>query len=196
MAVAALFVVAGYLLGTMPTAVMVARRRGHDPTAEGSGNPGASNVYRTAGRRAGAFVLLGDLGKGVVAAGAGRLLDAQVLAALCGAAAVAGHVLPVTRGFRGGKGAATFAGAALVVQPVVGLAAAAGWALVTLVGRRPSLASVGLAIAVPLAVAAVGAPAAVVAAIAAAGGLVLVRHAANIGRLLQGAEAPIEARRR
>ena len=65
----ALVVLAGYLLGTLPFAHLIAARRGVDPTAEGSGNPGASNVYRTAGRRAGAAVLACDALKGAVAVG-------------------------------------------------------------------------------------------------------------------------------
>ena len=66
-----LLVVPAYLLGTFPTAILVGRREGRDPTQEGSGNPGASNTFRTMGRRAGAIVLLGDVAKGALAAGDG-----------------------------------------------------------------------------------------------------------------------------
>ena len=66
-----LAVVPAYLLGTFPTAILVGRREGRDPTIEGSGNPGASNALRTMGRRAAALVLVGDVGKGAVAAAAG-----------------------------------------------------------------------------------------------------------------------------
>ena len=75
----ALLVVAGYGLGTLPTALLVGRRTGVDPTIAGSGNPGASNVYRTSGKTAGALVLLGDLAKGALAAGAGLAVDGGVL---------------------------------------------------------------------------------------------------------------------
>src|SRR3954471_22016442 len=86
-----------YLLGTFPTALIVARLTGHDPTTEGSGNPGASNVYRLAGARAGLAVFLGDAAQGAVAAGVGRAVGGPPLALACGLAAVVGHVFPVFR---------------------------------------------------------------------------------------------------
>src|SRR5690606_21125041 len=86
-----ILVVPAYLLGTFPTAILVGRRRGRDVTTEGSGNPGASNTLRTMGRRAAAAVLLGDLGKGAVAAGVG-LLAGRGIGVACGLAAVLGHV--------------------------------------------------------------------------------------------------------
>src|SRR5690606_22544211 len=89
-------VVASYAAGTLPTAQLVGRHWGVDPTATGSRNPGATNVYRTAGRRAGALTLVGDLCKGAVAAGAGWALGGHGLGVACGVAAVVGHVLPVT----------------------------------------------------------------------------------------------------
>src|SRR5689334_17894800 len=98
-----------YLAGMFPTARLVGGRTGHDPTHEGSGNPGASNVYRLAGRRAGAMVFLGDFAKGALAAGVGLAVGGRALGLACGAAAVAGHIAPVTRRFRGGKGVATAA---------------------------------------------------------------------------------------
>src|SRR5881227_4428176 len=89
-----------YLLGTFPTALIVARLAGHDPTKEGSGNPGASNVYRLAGARAGLAVLRGDAAKGAAATGVGRAVGGPPLALACGIADVVGHVFPVFRGFR------------------------------------------------------------------------------------------------
>ena len=94
-------VVGAYLLGTLPSAHYVAGRRGFDPTREGSGNPGATNVFRVAGTRAGMIVFAADMGKGAVATTAGLIVGGRSLATVCWAAAVVGHVLPVTRRFRG-----------------------------------------------------------------------------------------------
>ena len=102
-----LLVVPAYLLGTFPTAIVVGRRVGRDPTAEGSGNPGASNTFRTMGRRAGATVLVGDVAKGALAAALGLLSGNRAVGVAGGLAAVLGHVAPATRRFRGGKGVAT-----------------------------------------------------------------------------------------
>src|SRR3954465_2639001 len=106
-----------YLLGTFPTALIVARLTGHDPTQEGSGNPGASNVYRLAGARAGAAVFLGDAVKGAAATAIGRAVGGPPLAMACGVSAVLGHVFPLFRGFRGGRGVATAAGPLAAPQP-------------------------------------------------------------------------------
>lgn len=189
---AALSVPAAYLLGTFPTAAVVSRRTGHDPTREGSGNPGATNVYRTAGRRAGAMVLVGDVLKGAAAAGLGRLAGDHTLAVVCGAAAVAGHVLPVTRRSRGGKGVATYGGAVLATFPLVGVGAAGVWAAVTAATRRPSVASLVVAGGVPLALGALGTPGREVAVVALAAAVVVVRHRDNIVRLAHGEERAIE----
>ncbi|MCU1485430.1 MAG: Acyl-phosphate glycerol-3-phosphate O-acyltransferase PlsY [Actinomycetia bacterium] len=190
---AVLLVVGAYLLGTLPTAAVVSRRTGHDPTTEGSGNPGATNVYRTAGRRAGALVLAGDVIKGALAGGVGWLAGDHLLGLVCGAAAVAGHVLPAPRRFRGGKGVATSAGVTLVLFPAVGVGAAVVWAVVARLTRRASVASLVLAIGVPLAAAATGATAVESLLLAVVGLVVLVRHAENIERLVRGTERPVEA---
>jgi glycerol-3-phosphate acyltransferase PlsY len=194
-AVAVLCVVGAYLLGTLPTANVIAARAGHDPTREGSGNPGATNVYRTAGRRAGALVLLGDLVKGALAAGVGWLAGDHALGVVCGAAAVAGHVLPVTRRLRGGKGVATSGGVTLVAFPLVGVGAAVAWALVAKVTKRASVASLVLAVGIPLAAALTGADLLECVLLAGMGLVVLVRHADNIERLVKGTERPVEAGR-
>jgi glycerol-3-phosphate acyltransferase PlsY len=194
-AVALLLVVGGYLLGTFPTAVVVGGRTGHDPTTEGSGNPGATNVYRTAGRRAGALVLVGDLVKGALAAGIGWLAGGHLLGVACGAAAVAGHVLPVTRRFRGGKGVATLGGATLMLFPVVGVVAGVAWVVTVKLSGRASVASLVAAVGIPLGAAAVGAPGLEVALLAGTGAVFVVRHADNIARLARGDEQPTVAGR-
>src|SRR5207248_7004336 len=89
--------VLSYLLGTFPTALIVARLAGHDPTTEGSHNPGATNVYRLAGPGAGAAVFVGDAAKGALATAAGRAAAPPSFAMACGLAAVVGHVFPVFR---------------------------------------------------------------------------------------------------
>lgn len=191
-----MLLIPAYLLGTFPTAALVGRRAGHDPTQEGSGNPGASNAYRTMGRRAGAAVLVGDLCKGAVAAGAGLALGGRGIGVACGLAAVIGHVAPVTRGFRGGKGVATAAGMALVLLPLPALALAAVWAAVVKLTRRASVASITIAVGLPAAALAVGRPAAEVGAFAACSALVVARHRENLGRLRRGVEDPLSPARR
>ena len=136
---AVLLVAVSYLVGTFPTAVLVTRRRGIDPTRTGSGNPGATNVLRVAGRRAGAAALVGDVLKGAVPAAVGWAVGGHGLGVACGLAAVVGHVLPVTRGFRGGKGVATGAGMAVVLFPAAALVAVAAFAVAAVVSRTVSL---------------------------------------------------------
>ena len=182
-----------YLVGTFPTAILVGRREGRDPTREGSGNPGASNAYRTMGRRAGVLVLLGDLCKGAAAAGAGLATGNRAIAVGCGLAAVVGHVLPVGRGRRGGKGVATAAGMTLVLVPLVAAVLAALWAVTAKLSGAASVASIIIAAGLPVGAALVGRPAGEVAAFAACGALVVVRHRENIGRLRRGEERPLAA---
>src|SRR5438094_1310364 len=127
-----------YLLGTFPTALIVARLTGHDPTTEGSGNPGASNVYRLAGAKAGLAVFLGDAAKGAAASAIGKAAGGPPLALACGLAAVLGHVFPVFRNFRGGRGVATAAGTVAVLEPLVAAPFVAVWVLVArLTGKAP-----------------------------------------------------------
>jgi glycerol-3-phosphate acyltransferase PlsY len=187
-AVAAVCVAGAYLLGTFPSARLAARHRGVDPTAAGSGNPGATNVYRTAGRRAGALTLVGDLAKGAVAAGVGWAVGGHGLGVACGVAAVVGHVAPLTRRLQGGKGVATGVGMALVLFPLAALLSAAAFAVVTGLSRRVSPGSMAAVAALPAAAGALGAPGREVAALAASAVLVIARHGANIGRLWRGEE--------
>ena len=183
-----LLVVPAYLLGTFPTAILVGRREGRDLTQEGSGNPGASNTYRTMGRRAGATVLLGDAAKGALAAGTGLATGNRAVGVACGLAAVLGHVAPVTRRFRGGKGVATGAGAIVVLLPLPAIGLAVVWFLAVRLAGAASAGAVAVAVALPLAAALAGRPAWEVVAFAAAGLLVVIRHRDNIDRLRRGEE--------
>jgi glycerol-3-phosphate acyltransferase PlsY len=181
-------VVAAYLLGTFPTALVAAGRRGVDPTLSGSRNPGATNVLRTAGRRAGVVTLAGDLAKGAIAAGVGWAVGGHGLGVACGVAAVVGHVLPVTRSFRGGKGVATAAGMGLVLYPAAMAVATVAFALATGLSRMVSLGSVAAVAVMPLAAAALGAPGREVAALTACAVLVVARHRENLVRVVRGEE--------
>ena len=185
---APIVVVAAYLIGTFPTAALVARAHGRDVTHEGSGNPGASNFYRLAGRRAGLLVFAGDFVKGVAAAGAGLLLDGRPLALACGAAAVVGHCFPVTRRFRGGKGVATGAGFTLVIEPLVAVVAVAVWLVIAKGAHKASIASVLVALGIPFAVLALRGFEPETAVVAGVALLILVRHAGNVARLMRGEE--------
>lgn len=184
-------VVAAYLIGTFPTALLVGRRHGFDPMTEGSGNPGASNTTRVAGFRAGAMVLLGDAGKGVLAATAGYLVDGRTLAWVAGAAAVAGHMWPATRGFRGGKGVATAAGVGMVCAPIGFLVLGGAFGAVVGIWKKAALGSLVIALLMPLVVLVLGQSLLEVAVAAAVGVAIVVRHEGNIRRLLDGTETGV-----
>ena len=124
-------VLVAYVLGTFPSATLIARANGIDISTFGSGNPGASNVTRALGWRKGIWVYVLDAGKGALAAGLGLALDGRPAAYWCGAAAIVGHMFPVFRKFRGGKGVATGSGVLLVVQPLIAPLAVGLWWLIT-----------------------------------------------------------------
>jgi glycerol-3-phosphate acyltransferase PlsY len=188
-------VLGAYLLGTFPSAQLVGAHLGVDPTQAGSGNPGATNVLRTAGRRAGALVFAGDALKGAVPAALGLVVDGRGLAIACWAAAVLGHVAPLTRRLRGGKGVATAGGGTVVLYPLVAVALLVVFVAVVRLTRTASLGSLAIAVALPLLVAASGHPGWEVAAAAGVSVLVAVRHAGNIRRLLRGEERSFRAGR-
>jgi glycerol-3-phosphate acyltransferase PlsY len=186
-------VVCAYALGTFPTGALVASREGHNVHAEGSGNPGASNVYRVAGFRAGAAVLIGDALKGIIAAGVGRGLGGPVLGLIVGGAAVVGHCFPVQRWGRGGKGVATAGGVGLMVFPWLAIACTAIWFLIARVLNKASLGSLAVFAAAPLVVIGLGRPATEVWLLVALCLLVVARHHANIRRLIKGEEGSLRS---
>lgn len=177
-----------YLLGTFPSAVIVARSRGIDITAVGSGNPGASNVARVMGRNWGIAVFVLDGLKGAIPVAAALLLDHRAAGYIWLAAAVLGHMFPINRHFHGGKGVSTGAGGMIVMWPLVSLVLFAVWFGVRRLTRTASLASLAITIGLPIGMALGGAPLWELLAAAAIGALVVVRHTGNIRRLLGGRE--------
>ncbi len=167
---------------------MVARSRGVDILAQGSGNPGASNVARVLGSRWGVLVFLLDALKGAMPALAGLAVDTRPGAYVLVSAAVLGHMFPATRRFRGGKGVATMAGATLVLHPLTWLALLAVWMIVRKITGKASLASLAITIGLPIGLAVSGAPAWEIVSVVALCVLVLVRHTDNIKRLLMRRE--------
>ena len=177
-----------YFLGTLPSAQLVASRRGLDPTKAGSGNPGATNVYRVVGRRAGLVVFLADSGKGSAAALLGSLVDGRALGVACWAAATVGHVLPLQRRFRGGKGVATAGGGLWVLFPVVALCCSVLFALVARLTGKVSLGSLGICLVLPALLAVLGGSLGEVLTSVGLSGMVVFRHRGNIRRLFVGSE--------
>ncbi len=185
---AALLAVPAYLLGTFPTAVLVARAGGHDVTAEGSGNPGASNVARIMGWKAGLLVMAGDLAKGAVASGVGLAVAGRGVAYVLGVLAVLGHTYPVTRRFKGGKGVATAGGMLAVLNPLISVVLAAVWFVAARVLKLASVGSMVVAILFPVGVAIMGRAGWEIGVTSAIALLVVIRHLPNLRRLLRGQE--------
>lgn len=181
-----------YLLGSIDAGVIVPRLMGVDIYQHGSGNPGASNVMRTLGKKAGAAVMLVDAAKGALAAFVGSALVSDEIGFWCALAAVVGHVFPVWHKFRGGRGVATAIGAVLYLEPWFGLVLALGWGAAVALTKTASIASLGaMAVYVP-GYAAFGWRGWPLVASTLTAGLVVVRHSGNIRRLLGGSEQTVE----
>lgn len=188
MVIVACLLPVAYLVGTFPSAGLVARTRGHDVQREGSGNPGASNVFRLLGWKAGLVVLLLDIGKGAGAAGVGAAIDGHRGAFILGVAAVVGHVFPVTRRFKGGRGVATAAGVMAVIFPLEIAVLGVVWFGIARGLRKASVASIVCSIAFPVIVAARDGSALDLAVTSGLAALIVARHLANVGRLVRGEE--------
>lgn len=183
-AVAVVAAMVAYAIGTFPSAPLVARANGIDITQVGSGNPGASNIARALGWRKGIWVFVLDAAKGAIAAGLGLIVDGRPLAYVLAGAAIVGHVFPIGRGFRGGKGVATGGGAFAVLSPIVFPALIAIWLIVSRLTRMAALASILAVAALPIGVALVGREPWEVPATIALCLLVMVRHLGNIKRIV------------
>lgn len=192
MLIGVLLVLAGYVLGSVPTGFLVGRVYGVDVRRVGSGNIGTANVLRAAGKGAAVLTLFGDMLKGLVPVVAARLLteDEWTIAAVA-LAALVGHCFPVFLRFRGGKGVATGAGTSIGLAPVVGLLLFAFWWLVVLVSRYTSLGAIAVMVLSPVAFMLSGQPLPYVLYTVAGGALVLWRHRENARALLGGTERRI-----
>jgi glycerol-3-phosphate acyltransferase PlsY len=192
-----LLIAAGYVLGSMPWGYWLPRvLRGVDIRTLGSGNPGATNVWRALGFRFGVAVALLDIAKGAVAALLGLWLGSDLVGVLAGIAAMVGHWRPLFLGFaRGGKMVATTGGVALAVAPLPALSAAGVWILVFLVFRYASVASIVAAVSLPLWALLFGASWPVVAFTAGAAVAIIALHRTNLRRLVAGEENRAEFRR-
>jgi acyl phosphate:glycerol-3-phosphate acyltransferase len=197
-ALTAILAAAGYLAGSMPFGYWLVRAVKHDDIRrQGSGNIGATNVWRAYGRRLGLPVMVLDVLKGLVPALVAALLVGKWAGVLAGGAAMLGHWRPLFMGFaRGGKMVATAGGTLLGVAPLVGLAAAAVWLLCFLLLRYASAASMLAAASIPLLAWAFGEPWPVIGFGVGAAAAVVVLHRANVRRLLAGTETRFELRRR
>ena len=183
----------GYLCGSIPFAILVSRAMGlPDPRTYGSGNIGTTNVLRSGSRMAALLTLVGDAGKGwvaVLAAGLAQVDAATVsIVAFC---AFLGHVFPVWLHFRGGKGVATAAGVLLALDWRVGLGVLAAWLVVVAATRYSSLAALAAAVAAPFVTWYFLGEGPQLLAVLAMAALLVLRHKANIGKLLRGEESRI-----
>lgn len=190
-----LWAVLGYLLGSIPFGLAIARALGlGDLRRIGSGNIGATNVLRTGNRPAALATLLLDSGKGALAVLLARYFAGETAALLAGGAAFLGHCFPVWLRFRGGKGVATFLGTLIALYWPLGLAACGIWALTAAISRISSLSALMAALLAPVFAWAMG-----MNGLALAAGfmavLIFIRHHANIARLLNGTEPRIARRR-
>ena len=189
-----MLVLAAYLLGSLPTALLLVRvMTGEDVRRKGSGNIGATNALRAAGWTAGIAVTLIDIGKGALAVFLMQHFNPEsnwVAAAML--AVVIGHCYPVWLKFRGGKGVAAGFGAFVVLAPLSALAALVVWFLVLMISRWVALASMVASAVFPLALKLIDTPDMVtLISVSAAAVLIIFRHSSNIRKMLAGEEVKI-----
>lgn len=187
----ALIVAGGYLIGSIPFGLLLPWLfRRDDIRSHGSGNIGASNVFRVYGRWLGVPVALLDIAKGLVPALVGLKVGGEWVGVLAGAAAMLGHARPVWLGFtKGGKMVATAGGVSLALALVPALLCVVVWVVTFALCRYASVASIVTAFALPALCLAFGEPWPTVIFATAAGAAVILLHRQNIRRLLNGTEA-------
>jgi glycerol-3-phosphate acyltransferase PlsY len=181
-----------YLVGSIPFAFLLARRRGVDLRAAGSGNVGAANVLRTSGTSSAVLAMMLDTMKGVLAVVlAQRLAPGPAAPMAAGLASVVGHIYPVWLRFRGGKGVATAAGVFGVMTPGALAIAGAVFLVAVWTTRFISVGSMAAAVTLAVVTAVTDVPVVVSIGAAAAAAIILHRHRGNLGRLMAGTERRI-----
>jgi len=188
-----LLIPAGYLFGSISTAIIVCKLMGlPDPRTGGSGNPGATNVARLGGKKAAALTLVGDMLKGLIPVLIAHALHAgPIILAGTALAAFLGHLYPVFFGFRGGKGVATALGVIYGLYWPVGLLTTAVWLGMALVFRYSSLAALTAILLTPLGFMWLWPEPPVIIAMAVMTVMLYWRHRSNISNLLNGKEGKI-----
>jgi glycerol-3-phosphate acyltransferase PlsY len=188
-------IILAYLIGSIPFALILARRWGADLRRTGSGNLGAANVMRASGVTAGVLVAALDIAKGAASVWlAVSVSQGAAVPAAAGLAAIVGHIYPVWLRFRGGKGVATACGVFTVLSPLAVPPALAMFAAAVWLTKYISLGSVVASIALPPLAYALGSPAPTVLAAVAAAIIIVFRHRSNVGRLRTGTERRLGAR--
>jgi len=188
-----ILIVAGYLMGSLSSAIIICRLLGlPDPRSQGSGNPGATNVLRVGGKKAAAATLAGDMLKGLIPVLLARALHADVdIQAAVAVAAFLGHLYPVFFGFQGGKGVATALGVLLGLHWPVGLMTIATWLVVAYGFKISSLAALIAIFLTPLYIWWLIPEPSLLIAMIFMGSLLFWRHRSNIRQLIQGTEGRI-----
>jgi len=189
-----LLLIGAYLLGSVPTGLLLAKALGVNIRESGSGNIGATNVYRTIGRKLGIITLIGDCLKGLIPVLLAKSLGLpDVWVAAIGLAALLGHVFTIFLGFKGGKGVATALGVFLGTSPLSVLAALVIFAVVLYTWRFVSLASIVAAALIPALVWFTDGKQETVLMAVAIAAVVIFRHQENIARLRAGTESKFKA---
>lgn len=182
--------IAGYLLGSLNSSLIVGKFYGVDVRQHGSGNAGTTNTLRTLGKKAALFVLLGDVLKGILAYLAGYVLTGNQLGGmLAGTAAVIGHVWPVFFGFKGGKGVLTSLAVLLLIDWPIALSLLGVFIVILATTRYVSLGSIIAAFLFPAAAIVFGRSTETVIFSAIIAILIILKHHTNIKRLMQGTES-------
>lgn len=183
----------GYLIGSVPFSFIVSKYLGKiDIREHGSGNSGATNVFRTLGKKAGFLAFLGDFIKGMIAATIGLYYFNTSGALICAGMAIIGHCYPVWLKFKGGKGVATSAGMIMVLTPFVGITLIVAQFLIIFKTRYMSLASISVAAVYPLAVFLFGYPIEYVGYATFIGLFLIYRHRSNLMRLIRNEESKLK----
>lgn len=182
-------IVIGYFAGSLSSAILYARfTKQTDPRNVGSGNPGATNILRTQGKKAAALVLTGDIVKGMIPVLIGHALGlSSFWLGLVALAAIIGHLFPIYFGFKGGKGVATTLGVVFALSPSLGLCCLLTWAIVAALFRYSSLASLIMALCLPCYVYLLQ-EVALLPSMLLVTALIILRHRSNIHQLLLGKE--------
>ena len=192
------YALAGYLVGSVSTAIITCRLMGlDDPRQVGSNNPGATNVLRHGGKKAAIITLIGDMLKGVFPVVVVAAIEpASMAIAVTGLGAFLGHVFPVYYGFRGGKGVATYYGALLGFSWITALAAMLIWNLTALVTKISSLSALVSALCAPFLLWYISGSAELTVALGIMTLILFWRHRSNVRNIIDGKEHKIGVKKK